>query len=152
METFFSDLKMEEITYRWLEKRDVEKIDFLQDTKDIIKKQLSLLNTFGFVVEKDQSTPGFRKEKKIIAYFLFKSLKNRIKIIDIFVREESRKSGIGAGIINYISEKQKDKDLELMAPEENLPLHLFLKNQGFKATEIKTEKNNEVYYKFFKKC
>lgn len=146
MEIFFPIelMHMENLKYRWIEKNDVSKIKFLTNIDTDIKKKLSLVNTLGFIVEKN---------KEIIAYFIYKSLKNKTKILDIFVKEDCRRQGVGSNIIEYILEKQKEKqELELMCPEERLDLQLFLKNQNFLAVQIKTEKSGDVYYKFSRKC
>lgn len=132
---------MQEINFRWLERFDVNEIEnFCKDISSLIKK-LSSANTFGIV---------FENNNNIVGYLMYKSLKKKIKIINLVVHQDFRRSKVGSKMMEYVFDKQKEKDIEALVDEQNLPMQLFLKNHKFLATEIK--KNNEAnYYKFVRK-
>lgn len=132
---------MSEINFRWLERIDVLAIeDFCKDITSLIKK-LSFANTFGIVFEKDNN---------IVGYLMYKSLKTKIKIINMVVHNDFRRIKIGSQMINYLVDQQKEKDIEAIVDEENLTMQLFLRNHKFLATEIKKNKDAN-YYKFIRK-
>jgi ribosomal protein S18 acetylase RimI-like enzyme len=132
---------MQDISSRWLEKNDVFIIeDFCKDIKSMIKK-LSLINTFGLV---------FEKNHEIVGYIVYKSLKDKIKIINFIVDEKQRRNKVATFMMQELFSKKK-KEIEILVPEENLIMQLFLRNQNFLATQIKEDKGNS-FYKFIKKC
>lgn len=72
--------------------------------------------------------------------------KERYEIRHLVVEKQLQHSGIGTALINRMKDKLNDRRyiLSYIVPEENLPIQLFLKKNGFKAKVVR----NASFYIF----
>lgn len=98
-------------------------------------------NCFGMVVEHDA---------QIIGYVIYEMLDDSIKILNICVMPEFRRKGVGSQMVARIAfalPHSPRKEINLTVHESNLDAQLFFRSLGFKAVNIRREKEmkEDVY-------
>lgn len=123
-----------DVQIRWLIRRDMGRV--LQIEQDSFENPwseedflccLRQRNCIGMVAEHAGEVVGF------IIYELHKA---QLRVLNIAVAPESRRSGVGTQIITRLIEKlsqQRRREILLEVRESNLVAQLFYKAQGFRA-------------------
>jgi ribosomal protein S18 acetylase RimI-like enzyme len=78
-------------------------------------------------------------EKQVVGYIVYSLMKNHIRLIRLVVDPAVRRKRVGHRIIGKIKNKlNRERRSHLIAdvPDDLLPLQLFLKSEGFRATDI----------------
>lgn len=93
---------------------------------------------------KDRDTTGFVIERAgmVIGYLVYRFYRRRFQILNFAVHPEWQRGGAGACLIERIKEdlneliKLPGQKIVVDVPEDRLPVHLFLKSQGFNAVAV----------------
>jgi ribosomal protein S18 acetylase RimI-like enzyme len=77
-------------------------------------------------------------EKKVVGFIFYEIDAVKIEIDSLLVDPSFRRRGIGTELISKLTSKlnKKRRTIEFKVSEYDLPLHLFLKKAGFKATGV----------------
>ena len=125
------DLELRSFDYPWSEE------DFI--------RCLRQRNCIGMVAE---------YQEKVIGYMIYELHKSKLHILNFAVHPEYRRRGVASSMMGKLIGKlniQKRSKLILEVSEDNLDMHLFLKNRGFVATSLLKcfyEQNNRDAYQF----
>jgi [ribosomal protein S18]-alanine N-acetyltransferase len=95
-------------------------------------------NVIGMVAERGQCVRG---------HVLYRLERSRLVLIDLAVNPADRRLGVGAAMIDKLKGKlrpDRRNRIALDVHEDNLPLQLFLKAQGFVAESV--DRENETYH------
>ena len=91
-----------------------------------------------------------RYDNQLLGYALFEKKENTIYIYRLAVHYVARRLGIGTSLINAIKKRLGKNTTKIAAIvyEDNLPGHLFLQKNGFRANEIRKDNhaNIDMYY------
>lgn len=74
-----------------------------------------------------------------VGYMIYELQESRLNIVNLAVKPERRRQGIGTAMINRLKEKlspRRRTELRITTHEEWLESQLFLRSQGFTATAI----------------
>lgn len=122
---------------RWMIRRDMPEVLAIEEASfrypwieaDFISC-LRQRNCIGMVAEHDE---------QIIGYMLYELFTHRIDLLNIAVRLDSRRQGVGSRLLAKLKSKlggQRRRKIIADVWEDNLEAQLFFKRQGFLATEI----------------
>lgn len=134
---------MLDIETRYIRREDLERVGEidLENKDDIVSRLTGTEVINGMVAVND---------KDVIIGFCIYSLENKkvFNILHLAVDKDFYRQGIGTKIIDRMKSKlNESRDiLEYEVPESYLPMQLFLKAMGFKATFIKNK--DEDIFKF----
>lgn len=123
---------------RWLGRRDLPAVLRIEDasfrepwTEDDFVKSLRQRNVIGMVAE---------HQDLIIGYMIYELHRDSIHLLSIAVHPDFRRQGVGTAMLAKLASKlqlqQNRTKITTMASEINLDAQLFLKEHGFRATEV----------------
>lgn len=116
------------LKYRWMQKKDLEKINNKSDLVGLLKSSRIIAN----VVE---------SEEEILGWIVYKLLEDKIKIAKIsFTNEE-----IANEILECLIAKNSEKQIEVAVSEYDLKFQLILKENNFLAKQIKKINQSDFY-------
>ena len=137
---------------RWAIRRDHSAIlDIERDafefpwTHEELVQALRQRNCIGMVVEVNHEILGF------MVYELYKA---RLRIVNIAVRKDARRAGIGTAMVGRLIDKlsqTKRTEIELEVRETNLNAQLFFQSHGFRCVSVQHDyydHTNEDAYLF----
>jgi len=84
----------------------------------------------------------------VLGYVIYELSKNRITLLRLCVLPDHQRKNVGTRLMERLKEKlviQGRKQLVMDVPDGHLPLQMFLKKLGFRATNILKEDGNEHY-------
>ena len=123
---------------RWLIRRDMREILEIEKrsfdhpwTEEEFLCCLRQRNCIGMVYESSRYD--------IHGYMIYELHKDRLKILNLAVAPEVRRTGIGRAMVTRLIDKlsqQRRTSIECEVSERNLPAQLFLQAAGFRAEEI----------------
>lgn len=75
---------------------------------------------------------------------------SKIKIVALAVREDSRRAGVGRGLVSMVASKlnKRRSKLETSVSEYNLGAQLFLRSVGFRAVSVVDNQPGPSEYRF----
>lgn len=122
---------------RWMIRRDmpevlaIEKASFdVPWTEDEIIKMLRQRSVIAQVVE---------CRGEVVGFCIYELQKHRLEIINLAVKPDCRRLGVGRAVIDKLAQKlalKRRNRLCMLVRETNLPAQLFLKAVGFVATAV----------------
>lgn len=122
---------------RWLIRRDMPQVLGIENecfeypwNKSDFANVLRQSFTIGLVAE---------YQEMIVGYIIYQLLPGRISIMNLAVKSSMHRSGIGQQMLDLLKAKLKEqnrKQIHTLVRETNLPAHLFLKSQGFRAVKV----------------
>lgn len=95
-------------------------------SEDEFTKQVSSKRTIANVI--------FDDDGSIIGYYLIYKKKDYVELMNIAIRKDRQRQGLGFMIIKKLLAKHKS--MKCHVSEANLSAHLFLKKCGFFATQV----------------
>jgi len=84
----------------------------------------------------------------LLGYMIYELSKNRITVLRLCVLPDHQRKKVGTRLIERLKEKlniQGRKQLVVDVPDSHLPLQIFLKKLGFRATDILKRDGKEYY-------
>lgn len=116
------------LKYRWMQKKDLEKISNKKDLVGLLKSDRIIAN----VVEYNE---------EILGWIVYKLSDNKITIAKIsFANEE-----VANEIMECLIKKSSEKQIEVIVSEYDLKFHLILKQNDFIAKGIKKMNQSDFY-------
>ena len=125
---------------RWMIRRDmpsvleIEGLSFDEPwTEQELINCLRQRNCIGMVAEKDD---------EVIGYVIYELHKQRLHLLNLAVHPRHRRTGAGSAIIHKLIDKlnpERRNRIVTEVRETNLAAQLFLKDLGFRATEVLRE-------------
>lgn len=116
------------LKYRWMQKKDLEKISNKKDLVGLLKSNRIIAN----VVEYNE---------EILGWIVYKLFDNKITIAKIsFANEE-----VANEIMECLIKKSSEKQIEVIVSEYDLKFHLILKQNDFIAKGIKKMNQSDFY-------
>ena len=132
MESGGKMLTKQDTHIRWLIRRDLEKvveIDGVWNREDFIQR-LRCRRIIGLVLEyKDE----------VIGFIVYELQKPYLNILRLAVDQEAQRMGFGTDLINRLKSKlshERRNRLSIYVEDTNLATQLFLRSNGFLATQI----------------
>lgn len=95
-------------------------------TQADFEKVIASFGVLGCVITEDS---------KIVAYYVYEYDNEDIHILNIVIHPDHRRQGLGTAMMGVLKNRLSEKRFHLKfdVRESNLPGHLFLKKNGFKA-------------------
>lgn len=116
------------LKYRWMQKKDLDKIKNRKDLVDLLKSNRTIAN----VVESNE---------EILGWIVYELLNNKITIAKIsFTNEE-----IADEILECLTTKHPEKTTEVAVSEYDLRFQLILKRNNFLAKQVKKVNQSDFY-------
>ena len=121
---------------RWLIRRDLSAVLRIEDasfrvpwTEDEFVRSLRLRNVIGMVAE---------HQDMVIGYMIYELHRDSIHLLSIAVHPDFRRQGVGAAMLAKLVSKlyQRRGKITTLASEINLDAQVFLREYGFRATEV----------------
>jgi ribosomal-protein-alanine N-acetyltransferase len=121
---------------RWLIRRDLPAVLRIEDasfrvpwTEDEFVQSLRLRNVIGMVAE---------HQDMVIGYMIYELHRDSIHLLSIAVHPDFRRQGVGAAMLAKLVSKlyQRRGKITTLASEINLDAQVFLREYGFRATEV----------------
>lgn len=122
---------------RWMIRRDMPEVLTIERqgfefpwTEEDFVRCLRQRNCIGMVAEHDE---------RVVGYMVYELCKNRLQLLNIAVRGEFRRRGVGTAMVWKLQTKlsaQRRRVLTLEVGERNLPAQLFFRAVGFQATGV----------------
>jgi ribosomal-protein-alanine N-acetyltransferase len=121
---------------RWLIRRDLPAVLRIEDasfrvpwTEDEFVRSLRLRNVIGMVAE---------HQDMVIGYMIYELHRDSIHLLSIAVHPDFRRQGVGAAMLAKLVSKlyQRRGKITTLASEINLDAQVFLREYGFRATEV----------------
>lgn len=132
-----------ETKLRWIKRADLDHLKEMcpLTDADFIGNQTTKSNVSCLVADTDGAIEGF---------VFYEMRKNKIKINYLFVKQSSRRRGIGSSLMSNLISKLNEKrnQIHFSVSEYDLGTQLFLKNAGFRATNIKKDQSGSCDYNF----
>lgn len=132
-----------EIKLRWIKKSDLGYFKEIcsAEGSDLIDSQIRKANVSCLVADMDGKVCGF---------VFYEMRKNKIKINYLMVDTAFRRKGVGSSLLSGLISKLNEKRSQICfaVSEYHLDVQLFLKNLGFKATEIVKGRDDQCDYNF----
>ncbi|MFQ5734408.1 MAG: ribosomal protein S18-alanine N-acetyltransferase [Planctomycetaceae bacterium] len=123
-----------DVQIRWLIRRDMGRVLDIEHasfenpwSEEDFLCCLRQRNCIGMVAE---------HENEVVGFIIYELHKARLRVLNIAVAPDVRRSGVGTQIINRLIEKlsqQRRREVLLEVRESNLTAQLFYKAQGFRA-------------------
>lgn len=142
---------------RWMIRRDMPEVleieQFCFDspwTEDDFLRCLRQRNCICMIAEYGDDQLGVGA----LGFMVYELHKSRLELLKLAVHPSVWRRGIGTAILDKLKSKtshDRRRSLSVVARESNLPCHLFLRSQGFRATRILRgyyEDNDEDAYSF----
>lgn len=122
---------------RWMIRRDMPEVlqienrsfEFPWSDEDFVRC-LRQRNCIGMVAEHDE---------RIVGFMIYELHKNRLHILNLAVRDDMRRRGIGTQMIKKLISKlsyQRRNRIMLEIRETNLTAQLFFRGHGFRAVSL----------------
>ena len=122
---------------RWLIRRDLPAVLRIEDasfrepwTEDEFVRSLRLRGVVGVVAE---------HQDVVISYMIYELLRDSIHLLSIAVHPDFRRQGVGTTMLAKLASKmeyQRRGKITTLASEINLDAQVFLRDYGFRATEV----------------
>jgi len=121
---------------RWINRKDMPTVLRIEDvsfrepwTEDDFIKSLRQRNVIGMVAE---------HQDLVIGYMIYELHRNRIHLLSIAVHPDFRRQGVGTAMLAKLASKLYSNRTKIttIASEINLDAQLFLRQHGFRATEV----------------
>lgn len=120
---------------RWITRKDISKIVRINHfnsphwSYDEILNNLKQKHCYGFLAE---------YQDKIVGFAIYEVDKQYIHVINLSVHPDFRRTGIGSQLLAILLDKlgTKRRIIDFIINERHIDFQLFLKTNGFKATEI----------------
>ena len=122
---------------RWVTRKDMPAVLRIEDasfrepwTEDDFVKSLQQRNIIGMVAE---------HRDLVIAYMIYELHRDSIHLLSIAVHPDFRRQGVGTAMLAKLASKlqyQSRSKITTMASEINLDAQMFLREHGFRATEV----------------
>lgn len=139
-----------DVHIRWMIRRDMQNVLAIEKasfddpwTEEDVLVALRKRTMIPLVAELNETILGF---------MFYDLSKTHFEIVKFAVPPQWRRSGIGSNFIERLKDKldlQRRSQILAYVRESNLPTHLFLRNQGFMATDIIEDPcEGETQYEF----
>lgn len=135
-----------EVVTRWMIVADLPQVVAIESqcfddamNTDQIREYLKIRNNIGMVAEDNRSG-------KVMGHIIYELLKDQIVVLRLAVHPNYQRKGIGRLMLETVERKltpDKRRRICLMVSDSLLPVHLFLKAVGYKATSVQ---GNEYYF------
>lgn len=134
-----------DVHIRWMIRRDMDQVQAIEDASypfprsaEDFTKCLRQRNCIGMVAEIGDTIAG---------YMVYELHQNRLEILNIAVRQEHRRQGVGASMLAKLYGKlspQRRRRIDAVVSERNDPAHFWLKACGFRAVDLLRDHYDEV--------
>lgn len=122
---------------RWMIRRDMPEVGHIENSHSETKwkdedflKVLRQRNVIGMVAEVGETVVGF---------VIYELRKTSLEVLNLAIHPSYRRAKAGQAIVDKLKGKlssHRRKEITCEVRESNLSAHLFLKNQGFSATQV----------------
>ena len=130
---------------RWKIRRDLPQVLGFDPTytEEEILNLMRIRNNIGLVIEEGE---------KILGWLVYEILPKCLRLVHIMIHPDYQRSGIGTMMMDEVKSKLVSHhriSVVTHVSDENLPMHLFLRKNGFQAIEILREES-AYHFRFIK--